>query len=132
SNPLGTSARGNRERLGRFQVLDHRAEINRFGIERFVFCDLGPVHDAETVTLEHFFAAPAFEGDDLAIDAFFAAPVEITQIRAHQRAGRRHLASVRLEVDVEMWSVSGRGRHFAPTVTDHPANETPRSLVVTT
>ena len=29
------------ERLGRLQILDHGAEINRFGIERLVFRDLG-------------------------------------------------------------------------------------------
>src|SRR5678810_166122 len=75
-----------RERLGRLQILDHGAEINRLGIESAILCDLGPVHDAEAIPLEHLFAAPALKSHDLPVNLLFPAAVEITQIRTHERA----------------------------------------------
>ena len=76
------------KRSGRLQIFDHRAEIDRLRIECFVFCDLRPIQNLEPVALEHFLSAPAFKCDDLTVNAFFAGPVEITQIRAHQGACR--------------------------------------------
>src|SRR5438552_954985 len=82
---LFADARVSRKGTRRFQIFDHRAEIDRLGIERLVFCDLGAIQYLEPIALEHFLAAPAFESDDLTADAFFTGTVEITQIRAHQR-----------------------------------------------
>src|SRR5438128_12093363 len=77
-----------RERFGRLQIFDHCAEIDRLGIEGFIFCDLRPIQHLEPVPLEHFLPAPTFEGDDLAVNAFLARAIQITQIRAHERARR--------------------------------------------
>src|SRR5262249_22157261 len=66
------------KRSGRFQILDDGAEIDRLGIERFIFCDLGPIQNLEAIALEHFLTAPALEGDDLAANAFFTGAVKIT------------------------------------------------------
>src|SRR6266705_1494941 len=85
-----------------FQILDDSAEIDRLGIERFIFCDLRPVQNLEPVTFEHLFAAPAFKCDDLAANAFFAGAIEVTQIRAHQRARRGNFSRLRQKVDVKM------------------------------
>src|SRR5205807_9912866 len=79
-------ARRHFERLSRFQILDHGAEINRLRIKSLVFGDLGPVQNFKAVTFKHLFTAPAFEGNDLAINAFLPAAVKVTQIRAHQGA----------------------------------------------
>ncbi len=83
---LFADARIRGKRAGRFQIFDDGAEIDRLGIERFVFCDLRPIQNLEAVTFEHFFAAPAFKGDDLAADTFFAGAIQIAQIRAHECA----------------------------------------------
>src|SRR5207302_743110 len=83
----------------------------------------GAVQNFETVALEHLFAAPAFKRHDLPVNTFFAATIEITQIRAHQRAGRRHFSSVRKKIDVKMWNPPRRGRHFPPTVHQSPSNK---------
>src|SRR5438093_10158003 len=85
---LETRTRRDRERFGRLQVLDHCAEINRFGINCPVFRDLCPVQYFESVALEHFLAPPTFKCNDLTVDSFFAGAIEITQIRAHQGARR--------------------------------------------
>src|SRR6266481_8149725 len=79
-------ARVGRKRPRRFEIFDDRAQVNRFGIKRFVLRDLGPIQNLESVALEHLFAAPAFKGDDLAINALLAAAIKITKIRAHERA----------------------------------------------
>src|SRR5213594_789275 len=54
------------ERFGRLQIFDHCAEIDRLGIEGFIFCNLRPIQHLEPVPLEHFLSAPAFECNDLA------------------------------------------------------------------
>src|SRR5882762_4556262 len=46
-------ARVGRKRPRRFEVLDDRAQVNRFGIKRFVLRDLGPIQNLESVALEH-------------------------------------------------------------------------------
>src|ERR1051326_6895941 len=120
----------NAQRLGGLQPLDDRAQINRFRIILSVLRDLRAMQTLEPVTLEHFFAAPVLEGDDLAVNMFFAAAVEITQIRAHDGARGRHFPRVREQVDVEMRGPPRRGRDFAPAVADHPADETARTFVV--
>src|SRR4051812_40780551 len=61
---------------------------------------------------------------------FFAAAIQVTQIRTHQGARRRHFARVRQQVDVEMRGSPGRGRNLAPAVADHPPNETARARIV--
>src|SRR5207237_5000851 len=71
-------ARVGRKRPRRFEIFDDRAQVNRFGIKRFVLRDLGPIQNLESVALEHLFAAPAFKGDDLAINALLAAAIKIT------------------------------------------------------
>src|ERR1044072_9479987 len=73
---LLASACVSRKRISGFQVLDNRAEIDRFGIKRLVLGDFCPVQNFEAVTFEHFFAAPALKCDDLATDAFFAGTIE--------------------------------------------------------
>src|ERR1700686_4705630 len=87
-------ARVGRKRPRRFEIFDDRAQVNRFGIKRFVLRDLGPIQNLESVALEHLFAAPAFEGDDLAINALLAAAIKITEIRAHQRSCGRNFARI--------------------------------------
>src|SRR6267143_7194725 len=77
-------ARVGRKRPRRFEIFDDRAQVNRFGIKRFVLRDLGPIQNIESVALEHLFATPAFKGDDLPINALLAAAIKITEIRAHQ------------------------------------------------
>src|SRR5437667_7502608 len=71
-------ARVGRKRPRRFEVFDYRAQVNRFGIKRFVLRDLGSIQNFESVALEHFFAAPAFERDDLTVNALLAAAIKIT------------------------------------------------------
>src|SRR6202040_2640782 len=123
-------ARSHAQWLSRFQIFDHGAEVNGLRIKPFVFGDLRAVQDFETITLEHFFAAPAFEGHDLSVNAFFAATIEITQICTHERTRSRHLARVREQVDMKMRNAPRRGRHFPPTVHQCPTNKSPRGLVV--
>src|SRR3954454_9611051 len=74
----GTNVNG--ERFRRFQGLHYGAEVNRLGIVRFVFRDLGPVQHFESVTLEHLFAAAILKGRDLPVNVLLAGPVEVTQI----------------------------------------------------
>src|ERR1043165_1252563 len=81
---LQTRACCDGEWFGRFQVLDHGAEINRFRINCLVFGNLRPVQYFEAVPLEHFLPAPTFESNDLTVDPLFAGAVEVTQIRAHK------------------------------------------------
>jgi hypothetical protein len=50
---LFADARASGKRLGRLQILDDRAEIDRFGIECFAFCDLRPIQNFEPITLNH-------------------------------------------------------------------------------
>src|SRR5437867_11727454 len=118
------------KRLGRFQILDNRAEVDGLWIKSLIFRDFGAVQNFETVALEHLFAAPAFKRHDLPVNTFFAATIEITQIRAHQRAGRRHFSSVGKEIDVKMGNPPRCGRHFPPTVHQGPSNKSPRGLVI--
>src|SRR6266436_648198 len=120
---LFADARVSGKRAGRLQIFDHRAEIDRLGIERFVFCDLGPIQHFEPVALEHFFSTAAFECNDLAVNAFFAGAIQITEIRAHERTRCRDFASVRQQIDVKMWRTPRRRRHFAPAMHERPANE---------
>src|SRR5262249_1509774 len=107
-----------------------RAEIDRLGIERFIFCDLRPIQNLEAIALEHLFAAPALEGDDLAADAFFSGAVQITQIRAHQRARGRNLSRLRQKVDVKMRDTSRLSRDFMASIHQDPTNETTGAFVV--
>src|SRR5436305_1515730 len=83
-----TRTRRDRERFGRFQVLDHRTEINRLRINRLVLRDLCSVQHFESIAFEHFLAAPTLECNDLAINALFARTIEVTQISTHQGARR--------------------------------------------
>src|SRR5438128_976073 len=119
-----------RERFGRLQIFDHGAEIDRLGIERLIFCNLRPIQHLEPIALEHLFATPALERDDLAVDAFLSGAIQITQIRAHERARRRNFASVRQQIDMKMWRTPRRCGHFPPAVHKNPANEPARALVV--
>ena len=123
-------ARRHTKRLGRFQILDDRAEVDGLWVKSLIFRDFGAIQNLETVALEHLFAAPAFKRHDLPVNTFFAATIEITQIRAHQRAGRRHFSSVRKKIDVKMWNPPRRDRHFSPTVHQGPSNKSPRGLVI--
>src|SRR5207237_7167618 len=127
SASIGSGARCDRQRLGSFQILNHRAQINRFGIKGLVLRDLGAVQNLKSVSLEHHFAAPAFECDDLSVNAFVAASVQVTQIRAHQRAGRGHFPRVRKQIDVKMRNATGRRRHYPPAIHERPANESARA-----
>src|SRR5579885_2740921 len=113
-----------------FQILNHRAEIDRLGVNGLVFGDLGPVEDLESVAFEKFLAATAFESNDLAANAFLAAAVEITQIRAHQGAGGGHFSRFGQKIDVKMRHSPGTGRHFAPAIHQDPADETTGAIVV--
>src|SRR5438445_7272504 len=123
-------ARRHTERLGRFQILDNRAEVDGLWIKSLIFGDFGAIQNFETVALEHLFAAPAFKRHDLPVNTFFAATIEITQIRAHQRARRRHFSSVGKKIDVKMGNAPRRRRHFPPAVRQCPTNESPRGLVI--
>src|SRR5437762_4699605 len=118
------------KRSRRFQILDDGAEIDRLGIERLVFCDLRAIQHLEAVAFEHFFATSALEGDDLAVNTFFAGAIQITQIRAHERACCRDFTSVRQQIDMEMGHTSRRCWHFAPAMHKNPANEPARTFVV--
>src|SRR5262249_7147057 len=100
-------------------------------IKRLVFGDLGPIQNFEPVTLEHLLTAPAFESDDLPVNTFFAAAIEITQIRAHQRARGGHFSRLGKKIDVKMRNTPRGGRHFPPTVHQNPANKATRSRIVT-
>src|SRR5215510_13963130 len=91
-----------RKAVPRFQILDDRAEVHRFGIKRFVFGDLRPVQNLEAVALEHFLTATALERDYLAADAFFAGAIEVTQIRAHQSARGGNFSRLRQEINVKV------------------------------
>src|SRR5207248_4469181 len=119
-----------RQRFSRFQILDHCAQINRLGIKCLVLRDLGAIQDLESIALEHFFAAPAFERDDLSVNTFLTRAVKITQIRAHERARRGNLARIREKIDVEMRNATRRRGHLAPAVYKRPANETTRTFVI--
>src|SRR5205085_11356529 len=70
-----------RERLGRLEGLDDRAEINRLRIIRSIFRDFRPVQHLEPVALEHPFAPPVLERRDLAVNMFLTLAVKVTQIR---------------------------------------------------
>src|SRR5437016_8672696 len=118
-------ARGDSEWLSRFQILDHRAEINRLWIKSFILGDLGAVQNFEAIALEHFFAAPAFKRHDLPVNTLLAATIEITQIRAHQRARGRHFARVRQKIYMKMGNAPRRRGHFPPTVRQCPSNKSP-------
>src|SRR6266404_1904897 len=115
---------------GRLQILDDSAEIDRLGIERFIFCDLRPIQNLEAVALEHFFAAPAFERDDLAANAFFTGAIEIAQVRAHQGACGRNFSRLWQKVDVKMRDTSRLSRDFVPPVHQDPANETTGAFII--
>src|SRR6478752_9012274 len=95
-------ARVSRKRIGSLQVLDNRAEIDGFGIKRFVFGDLRSVQNLKAVAFEHFFAAAALEGNYLTADAFFAGTIEVAQISTHERARGRNFSRLRQEIDVKM------------------------------
>src|SRR6478609_5973515 len=105
-------ARVSGKRVRGLQVLDDGAEVDRFGIKRFVFGDLCPIQNLEAVTFEHFFAASALEGNDLPIDAFLARAIEITQIRTHQSARRRNFSRLRQQIDMKMRYVPWLGGNF--------------------
>src|SRR5262245_4556694 len=113
---LLAGARIGGEWVGGFEIFDDGAEVDGFGIERFVFGDLCPIQNPKAVAFEHFFAAPALEGDDLAANPFFAGAIEVTQIRAHQRARSRNLSRFRQEIDVKMRDAPRLGGHFSPAV----------------
>ena len=49
---LRTRAGVRRKRLGRFQILDHCAQVNGLGIKRLVLGDFAAIQDFESVTLE--------------------------------------------------------------------------------
>src|SRR5213082_159020 len=119
-----------RQRFSRFQILDHCAQINRLGIKCLVLLDLGAIQNLEAIALEHLFAAPAFERDDLSVNTFLTRAVKITQICAHERARRRNLARIREEINVKMRNAARCGWHFAPAVHERPTDEAPRALVV--
>src|SRR6266487_1757656 len=118
------------KRSGRFQIFDHGAEIDRLGIERLVFCNLRAIQHLESVALEHLFATPALERDDLPVNAFLSGAIQITQIRAHERACCRDFTGVRQQIDMEMWRTPRRGWHFAPAMHKNPSNEPARAFVV--
>src|SRR4030095_11521009 len=125
----GTRVRG--ERASGFQILDDGAEVDRFGIKRFVFGDLCPIQNLEAVTFEHFFAAPALERDYLATHSFLAGAIKITQICTHQRTRRRNFPRLRQQIDMKMRYAPRLGGNFTPAIHQDPANETTRALVVT-
>src|SRR5206468_2738546 len=118
------------ERFRRLQILNYSAQINRLGIEGFVLRDLGAIQNLESIALEHFFPAPAFERDDLSVNTFLTRAVKITQIRAHERARRGNLARIREKIDVKMRNATRRRGHLAPAVYKRPANETTRTFVI--
>src|SRR5260370_5161036 len=127
---LLADARIRGERFRRLQILDDGAEIQRFGIKGLVLCDLGAIQNLESITLEHFFAAPAFERDDLSVNTFLTRAVKITQICAHQSARRGNLARIREKIDVKMRNAPRRCGHLAPAMHERPANETTRTFVI--
>src|SRR4029453_1529275 len=127
---LQVGARRDRERLGRFQVLNHRAKINGLGIKCPVFSDFRSIQYFESVTFEHFLSAPAFKRDDLPIDSFLARAVKVTQVRAHQRPGRGNLSRIGEEIDMKVRDASRSSGHFAPTVHERPADKTTRALMI--
>src|SRR5206468_5959657 len=94
SSALFLGARICGKRVRSFEIFDDRAEIYRFGIKRLVLGDLRAIQNFETVTFEHFFAAPAFERDDLAANAFFTGTIEVAEIRAHQRTRSRNFSGL--------------------------------------
>src|SRR5437867_10967931 len=118
------------KRFGRLQGFDHGAEINRFGINCSVFRDLRSIQHFESVALEHFLSASAFECNDLTVNAFFTGAIEITQISAHEGARRRNLPGVWQQVDMKMRRAARRRWHLAPTMDQDPSNKTARALVV--
>src|SRR5439155_1991002 len=128
---LFADARVSGKRAGRLQILNDRAEIDRLGIECLVFCDLRPIQNPEPIAFEHFFAAPAFERDDLTAHAFFAGAIQITQIRTHERARSRNFSRLRQKVDVKMWDVPWLSGNFVPPVHQNPSNKEPRSRFIT-
>src|SRR4051812_23248547 len=82
SASLGRAAAArNRKRLGRLEVLDHCAEVDRLRIERPIFGDLAAIEHVESIALEHFFTAPAFKSHDLPVDPALAGPVKVAQVR---------------------------------------------------
>src|SRR5260370_14040146 len=127
---LLADARIRGERFRRLQILDDGAEIHRFGIKGLVLCDLGAIQNLESITLEHFFAAPAFERDDLSVNTFLTRAVKITQICAHQSARRGNLARIREKIDVKMRNAPRRRGYLAPAMHERPANETTRTFVI--
>ena len=127
---LQVRTRRDRERLGRFQVLNHRAKINGLGIKCLVLGDLRSIQYFEPVTFEHFLSAPAFKRDDLSIHSFLTRAVKVTQVRAHQRPGRGNLSRIGEEIDMKMRDAARPRGHFAPTVHERPANKTARALMV--
>src|SRR4030095_10894098 len=120
------------ERLRRFQILDHSAEVDRLGIKCLVLRDLRSVQYFEPVTFEHFLSAPALKGDDLAVNTFFPGAVEVAQVRAHERPGRGNLARIRQEIDMKMRDPARLVGNFAPTMHDRPAKQNKRQRIVRT
>src|ERR1700736_2903461 len=112
------------------QRLHHGAQIDRFRIVSLVLGNLSPVHHFEPITFKHLFAASALEGDDLSVNSFFAASIEVTQIRTHQRTGGGNFSGARQKIDVEMRRAPRRGRHFPPSMHQCPPNKSPRTTVV--
>src|SRR5438552_12040776 len=123
-------ARGHSQRFGRFQILDDRAEVDGLWIKSLIFRDFGAVQNFEAVALEHLFAAPAFEGHDLSVNALFAAAIQVTEVRTHQGTRGRHFSRVGKKIDVKMWNPPRRGRHFARAVNQHPPDKTTRAGVI--
>ena len=97
------------------------------GLEFGHFC---AIQNLEPIAFEHLLTAPAFKGNDLPVNAFFAAAIKITQIRAHERACRGDHARVGQKVDVKMGHASRRRRYLAPTVNHNPAKEPARMRVI--
>src|SRR5207237_6439845 len=115
---------------GRFESLDHGAEIDGFRIKSFPFRDLGPVQYFESVTLEELFAPPIFKSHDLAIDAALAESIKVIQVRAHKGAGGGNFSGVRQQVDVKMRKRSGSSWKLVTALSDVPAYEYGREVVV--
>src|SRR4029450_7757006 len=127
---LQVRTRRDGERLRRFQILDHSAQVDRLGIKCLVLRDLRSVQYFEPIAFEHFLSAPALKGHDLTVNTLFAGAVEVTQVRAHERPSRRNLSCIRQEIDMKMRDPARTRGHFAPTVHDRPANKTTRALMV--
>src|SRR5262249_42970599 len=88
------------------------------------------VQNLEAVTFEHFFAAPALEGNYLTADAFFAGTIEVAQISTHERARGRNFSRLCEQIDMKMGYPPRPSWNFAPAIHQQPPNETTRALVI--